>query len=101
ADLPVEQRPQLRSLALGVPLAEVVAEREHPLLGPSALLIAPRPAERGVEAVLLDRIEQGGRLQPVAGRAGTGLIDHAATVDRLLHAGDDQPLAKLGDEPVA
>src|SRR5437764_1065696 len=39
ADAPVEQRPQLGALVLGVPLAEVVAEGEHPLLGPGLLLV--------------------------------------------------------------
>ena len=32
---------------------------------------------------------------------GPGLLDDAALVDRVLHAGDDQPLAELGDAPVA
>ena len=32
---------------------------------------------------------------------GPGLLDDAALVDRLLHGGDDQPLAELGDAPVA
>src|SRR6185503_5734524 len=56
ADPPVVDAPQLGALAARVPLAEVVAEGEDPLLGPGALLVAARPAERGVEAVLLDRV---------------------------------------------
>ena len=44
--------PQFGALALGVPLAEGVAEREHPLLGPGLVLVAAGPAEGGVEAVL-------------------------------------------------
>src|SRR3954469_6896426 len=69
ADPPVVDAPQLRALAARVPLAEVVAEAEDPLLRAGALLVAPRAAERGVEAVLLDRVEQRRRLQPVARRA--------------------------------
>ena len=40
-------------------------------------------------------------LQPVARGARAGLLDDAAVVDRLLHGGDDQPLAELGDAAVA
>src|SRR4051794_29395114 len=101
ADPPVVDAPQLGALAARVPLAEVVAEGEDPLLRPGALLVAARAAERGVEAMLLDRVEQRGRLQPVARRARPGLLDDAAAVDRLLHGGDDQPLAELGDAAVA
>ena len=101
ADPAVVERPQLGALALGVPLAEVVAEREHALLGAGALLVATGAAEGGVEAVLLDRVEQRGRLQPVARRPRAGLLDHPPGVDRVLDAGHDQPLAELGDQPVA
>ena len=82
----VVEVPQLGPLAARVPLAEVVAEREHALLGPRALLVAPRAAERGVEPVLLDRVEQRGRLKLVARR----LVAHAALVDRLLHRGHER-----------
>src|SRR3954469_23289551 len=101
ADAPVVDAPQLRALAARVPLAEVVAEAEDPLLRAGALLVAARPAERGVEAVLLDGVEQRRRLQPVARRARAGLLDDAPAVDRLLHRGDDQPLAERGDAAVA
>src|SRR5881628_1561126 len=50
----VVQAPQLGPLVLRVPLAELVAEREHALLRPGLLLVAPRAAEQGIEAVLLD-----------------------------------------------
>src|SRR4051812_6798072 len=66
ADPPVVDAPQLGPLPARVPLAEVVAEAEDPLLRASTLLVAARAAERRVEAVLLDRVEQRGRLQPVA-----------------------------------
>src|SRR4051794_11204830 len=101
ADAPVVDAPQLGPLAARVPLAEVVAEAEDPLLRAGALLVAARPTERGVEAVLLDRVEQRRRLQAVARRARAGLLDHAPAVDRLLHRGDDQALAELGDAAVA
>ncbi len=97
----VVQRPQLGPLALGVPLAEVVAEAEHALLGAGALLVAAGTAERGVEAVLLDRVEQGRGLQAVARGAGAGLLGDAALVDRVLDGSDDQPLADVGDDAVA
>src|SRR5204863_311255 len=51
--------------------------------------------------VLLDRVEQRRRLQPVARRARTRLLDDAPLVDRLLHRRDHEPLAELGDTPVA
>src|SRR3954469_21305301 len=77
ADAPVVDAPQLGPLAARVPRAEVVAEAEDALLRAGALLVAARPAERGVEAVLLDRVEQRRRLQPVARRARAGLLDDA------------------------
>src|SRR4051812_13234469 len=100
-DTRVVDVPELGTLRARVPLPEVVAEREDPLLGPGALLVAPRTADRGVELVLLDRIEQRRRLQPVSRRARPGLLDDAALVDRLLHRRDDQPLAELLHAAVA
>ena len=93
---PVVEVPQLRPLVLGVPLAEVVAEAEHPLLGPGLLLVAPGAAEHGVEAVLLDGLEQRDGLEAVAAGPGAGLLDHRAGVDGVLHAGHDQASAELG-----
>src|SRR3954453_2075817 len=101
ADAPVVDAPQLGALAARVPLAEGVAEGEDALSGPRALLVAPRAAERRVEAVLLDRVEQRRRLEAVARGVRPGLLDHAAAVDRLLHRGDAEPLAELGHAAVA
>src|SRR5919112_849976 len=101
ADAPVVDAPQLRALPARVPLAEVVPEGEDPLLRAGALLVPARPAERGVEAVLLDRVEQRRGLQAVARRARPGLLDDAPLVDRLLHRRHDEPLAELGDAAVA
>ena len=100
-DARVVEVPELRPLRAGVPLPEVVAEGEDPLLRPGALLVAAGAADRRVEAVLLDRVEQGGRLQPVPGGARAGLLDDPPPVDRVLHRGDEQTLAQLGDAAVA
>ena len=48
----IVERPQLGPLALRVPAVVAVAEAEDPLLGAALLLVAPRAAERRVEAVL-------------------------------------------------
>jgi hypothetical protein len=64
-DPAVVEVPQLGPLVLGIPLAEVVAEGQDALLGPRALLVAAGAAERSVEAVLADRVEQRDGLQAV------------------------------------
>ena len=74
----VVEAPQLRALVLRVPLAELVAEAEDALLGPRLLLVAAGAAEHGVEAVLLDGVQQRDRLQAVAARERAGLLDHPA-----------------------
>ncbi len=101
ADARVVEVPELGPLRARVPLAEVVAEAEDALLRAGALLVAARAAHRGVEPVLLDRVEQRRRLQLVPRRARPGLLDDAALVDRLLDARDDEALAELGDAAVA
>jgi hypothetical protein len=45
--------------------------------------------QRGVEAMFLNRVEQGGRLQPIAREAPSVLFDTAG-IDRSLHRCDDQ-----------
>src|SRR6476620_1943549 len=97
----VVEIPELGTLRARVPLAEVVAEAEDALLRPRPLLVAPSTAHRGVEPVLLDRVEQRRRLQLVARRARSGLILHATPIDRLLHARDDEALAQLRNATVA
>ena len=96
---PVVEVPQLRALVLRVPLTELVAEREHPLLGPCLLLVAARTTQQGVETVLLDGLEQHLRLQPVAGL--TRALVHPALVDRLLDRADDEPESQFLDALVA
>src|SRR5436853_362155 len=99
ADAPVVDVPQLGALVARVPAAEVVAEGEDALLGPGALLVAARAAERGIEVMCGDGVEQRRGLQAVARRARPALLDDAAAVDRLLHRRDDQPLAEVADAP--
>ena len=64
-------------------------------------LVTAGAADRGVEAVLLDRIEQRRGLKSVARRARPCLLDDASPVDRLLHGCDDEALVELGDAAVA
>jgi hypothetical protein len=79
-------------------LAELVAEGQDALLGPGALLVAPRAAESRVELPLAQGIQQRHGLQPVARRP---VLVGAARVDRVLHPRHDQLLAELGDSPIA
>ncbi|SIN42885.1 Uncharacterised protein [Mycobacteroides abscessus subsp. abscessus] len=82
--------PEFRALCAWIPLAELVAEAEHALLGTGFLLVAPRAAEHGVEAVLVDAAQQGRGLQAVTGGARAGFLDHRARVDVVLHTADFQ-----------
>ena len=100
-DPAVVEAPQLGPLVARIPAAERVAMAEDPLLRAGLLLVPPTAAEQRVEPVLLDRVEQGDRLEPVARRVVAGLLVDAAGVDRRLDRGDDEPLAELGDPPVA
>ena len=92
--------PQLRTLILRIPLAELVPEREHPLLRPGLLLVSPRPAEHRIELVALDRIQQCRGLQPVATRPPAGFLGDPARVDGFLHRRHHQPGARLGHPAV-
>ncbi|MGX1153831.1 hypothetical protein RKD39_001409 [Streptomyces albogriseolus] len=78
---------------------ELVAQREHPLLGAGLLLVAPAAAEHRVEALLADGVRERHRLQRVAG-AVRALLEDAA-VEVVLHGGDVQPQPVLGDRAVA
>ena len=98
-DAPVVERPQLGALVLGVPLAEVVAVGVDALLGARLFLITPAATEgRGV-APLLDGVEQGADLQPVA--RGLAVVDDDAVGDRLLDGGDVQLDAQTVDPAVS
>src|SRR5699024_1888598 len=95
----VVELPQFRPLVTRVPLAELVAEAEHAFLRPRLLLVSPRTAENGVEAVLGDGAQQRRRLQSVPARVRTGLFDHSARVDVVLHTADHEPDTVLFDDP--
>ena len=97
----VVQVPQLGPLRSGVPLAELVPQREDPFLGPRLLLVPPAPAEDGVVAILLEHPEKGERLQSVAGGARHGLLDDRSAVDVLLHRADDEANVELRNLVVA
>jgi hypothetical protein len=62
-----------------LPLPELVAKRQDPLLRSRPLLVAPGATERGIEAVRGDRIQQGHGLQRVARGPRATLIDDPAS----------------------
>ena len=95
---PVVQRPQLRTLILRIPLPELIPEREHPLLGPSLLLIPARTTEQRIKPILVHRIQQHRSLNPIP-RTTSGL-GYQSTRDGLRHAGHDQLQPELVDPPV-
>ena len=94
-DAAVQQVPQLGPLALRIPLAVGVAQREDALLGARALLVAPRAAERRVEVAGLERVEQRLGLQQAAAALRADGERLRAVGDRLLVGVDDQPRADL------
>src|SRR5467141_777819 len=96
----VVQAPELGSLVLRVPLAELVAEREHALLGARLFLVAPRAADRGVERKLSDRFEQGHRLCSIPAFIEPAQFDRAAA-DRILDRAHYEPLAEVRRSRVA
>src|SRR5699024_12322852 len=63
----------------GVPLAELVTQGDHALLGAGLLLVAAAAAEDRVEAALDDGVQQRLRLQLVAGAVGA--LQQATVVD--------------------
>jgi hypothetical protein len=98
-EAPVVEAPQLGALHLGVPLAELVAVGVDALLGAGLLLVPPPATEGGREAVLLDRVEQGRGLHPVA--RGLAVVDHHAVGDRVVDTGDHELHAEAVDPVVA
>lgn len=75
--------------------------REETLLGTGFLLVAARSADRCVELVFFDGIEQGGRLQAVAAGIVTRLLLDAPRIDRLLYGADDELRPEAFDQSVA
>ncbi len=90
-DAGVQQAPELRALALRVPLAVGVAHREHPLLGARALFVAARAADGAVEVAGLQRVEQRLRLQQAAAALRAHLERLRAVGDGFLVRVDDEP----------
>src|SRR6185437_13930874 len=80
-----------RTLVLGIPLAELVAEAEDALLRTRLLLVAAGPAEDGVVPALGDGAQQGRRLQAVARGPRCAVLDRAPGVDVVLDLGHHQP----------
>src|SRR5690606_20365170 len=66
-DLRVEQVPKFRSLSLGVPLTELVTEGEYAFLGAGFLLITSGATNAGIEAELLNGLQQGHSLSGIPG----------------------------------
>jgi hypothetical protein len=82
-------------------LAEFIAQREHPFLGPRLLFVAPRPAERSIEPVALNSVEQRDRLEPVSGSVRAGFLADPALVNRLLDGRDEQAFPEPRDAAIA
>ena len=78
-----------------------VAQREDALLGARPLFVAPRAAERGVEAAGLERVEQRLGLQRAAAALRADEKRLRALGNRFGVGVDDQPRADLGGVPVA
>ena len=96
----VVQAPQLRALGAGIPLAELVADREDALFGPRFFFVPARAANAGVDAEFGDGVEQCHRLKRVAALGVTFHRDPPA-VDRILDAPHDELFADAGGYVVA
>ena len=102
ANARIEERPELRTLVLRVPLAKLVAHAHDALLGASPVFVAPAATESDVEAVLRERIEERHALERrYVMRAGREGRHRAPSVDRLLHARDEERLAQRAEMRVA
>ena len=91
----VVKRPELGTLALGVPAVLGITEREHALFGSAALFVAASAAERDVESVLVKRLLERDRLHDVGvnGRAVVERID--PPLDTVLIGMNDEVEAVL------
>jgi len=99
-DREVVQTPQLGPLVLRIPSTERITHAHDAFFCTRTIFIATRTAERDVEAMRGDRVEQRDRLQAVA-RAIGFLLDGSPAVDRVLHLPDDQTLTELFDPRIA
>ena len=96
----VVEVPDLGPLVLGVPLAELVAEREHALLGARLLLVAPRRRRTARRS----RSSRRPRAAPASGSGCASRWAPRCTRPRSIAScdrGDDQLQAELLDPAVA
>src|SRR6185295_9282418 len=80
----VVEVPELGPLAARIPAMAGAAQRENPLLGARRLLVSARPADRGIEAMEIERLLQRRGLHDVG-------VDRRAMAERADAA--RQPLA--------
>ena len=99
-DPAVVEVPDLGPLVLGVPLAELVAEREHALLGARLLLVAPRRRRTARRSRCFSAASSSTGVW-IRLREPLGSSLHQAALDRVLDRGDDQLQAELLDPAVA
>jgi hypothetical protein len=97
-DLGVVEVPELGSLVLGIPAMLRVAEGEDPLLGAGLLLVAAAAAERGVEAVLVERLLEGAEVHDVGVLLGPVRERADPIGEALLVDVDDHIEAELLDD---
>src|SRR5579875_43281 len=95
----VVQIPQFRTLTAGIPLPEVVPEREDSLLGPRFFFVAATAAEDGVEPVGGNGVEQRHGLQRVS--RSVRPFPQLSGVNVVLNAHDDELKAEPRDQSVA
>ena len=76
------------------------SRKEYTLLGPGLVLVAAAATEDGIEAVLLDRVQERDALEPVADGLRARILGDPAGVDRRLDGADDELGAQLGDPAV-
>ena len=88
-------------LVLRIPLAELVTEREHPLLGARLLLVAPC-RRRSTAPNRCSSIASSSAV--VCSRfllaAPAGFLGHPAGVDGILHGRHDQPEPEFSDPAI-
>src|SRR5699024_11222505 len=93
------QGPWFRALVLSVPLTDVFADREHPLLRACVLLVAAGAPHQRREPVVFGGLQQHRSLRAVAG--AVAFLPYPPRIDRLLHGPHDESNAQFCDPPVA
>ncbi|MCY1366338.1 hypothetical protein D9M69_532300 [compost metagenome] len=99
-DLPVEDIPEFRPLAFGIPLSELITNREDPFFRPCFFFVSPGAAYTGIETVLFYSIQQGDRLQGVTTGIFSFLLYHLTLVNAFLNISYDQPFTDIFYQPV-